>query len=200
MDSLDDFDMAFGPLTVGDMVPEDITFDVFQNNEEKQMSFKDFRGKWVVVFFYPADFSFVCPTELGELADMYEEFKKEDAEILSFSTDTVYVHKAWHDQSDMIKKIAYPMGADPSHKIAELFGVLIEDDGLARRGTFILSPGGNIRSIEITDNSIGRAASDTLRKIKAAKYVLAHPGNVCPASWDEGKDTLKPGMDLVGKI
>lgn len=192
--------MPYGFLTVGDAVPGELEFDVFHKEEEKRMSFKDFHGKWLVVFFYPADFSFVCPTELGEMADLYTEFVKEDVEVLSFSTDTVYVHKAWHDQSEMIKKITYPMGADPSHEVSELFGVLNEEDGLARRGTFIVSPGGNIKALEITDDSIGRAAKDTLRKIKAAKYVLQHPGNVCPASWEEGEATITKGMDLVGKI
>lgn len=199
MDPLE-YDMPFGPLTVGDMVPAELSFEVFHNEEEKKMSFKDFQGKWLLVFFYPADFSFVCPTELGELADLYPEFVKEGVEILSFSTDTVYVHKAWHDQSEMIKKITYPMGADPSHEVCELFGVLIEEEGQARRGSFILSPGGIIKAIEITDNSIGRAGKDTLRKIKAAKYVLEHPGNVCPASWEEGDTVITKSLDLVGKI
>lgn len=189
-----------GFLGVSDIVPEDLSFEVFQNEEIKQMSFKDFLGKWTIVFFYPADFTFVCPTELGEMADMYESFTKEGAEILSFSTDTVFVHKAWHDQSETIKKIKYPMGADPTHEVAELFGVLIPEEGLARRGTFIVNPEGVIVSVEVNDNSIGRAAKETLRKLKAAKYVSAHPGNVCPASWDEGDDTLTPGLGLVGKI
>jgi len=187
-------------LGVGDTVPEELPFEVFQNEEIKKMSFGDFRGKWTIVFFYPADFTFVCPTELGEMADMHEAFAKEGAEILSFSTDTVFVHKAWHDQSETIKKIKYPMGADPTHEVAELFGVLIPEEGLALRGSFIVSPDGVIKSVEINDNSIGRSAKETLRKLKAAKYVSEHPGNVCPASWDEGDDTLTPGLGLVGKI
>ncbi|MBX9906358.1 redoxin domain-containing protein [Patescibacteria group bacterium] len=192
--------MPFDPLSVGDTVPEEASFEVFQKEEITRMSFKDLRGKWTVVFFYPADFTFVCPTELGEMADMYEAFKKEGAEIVSFSTDTVFVHKAWHDQSDTIRKITYPMGADPTHEISELFGVLIVDEGVALRGSFIISPDGVIKSVEINDNSIGRSAKETLRKLKAAKYVSEHPGNVCPASWDEGGDTLTPGLGLVGKI
>lgn len=195
-----DFEMPFGPLSVGDTVPEELSFEVFQKEEITKMSFKDLRGKWTIVFFYPADFTFVCPTELGEMADNYEAFKKEGAEIVSFSTDTVFVHKAWHDQSETIKKISYPMGADPSHEISEMFGVLIADEGVALRGSFIVSPDGVIKSVEINDNSIGRSAKETLRKLKAAKYVSEHPGNVCPASWDEGGDTLTPGLDLVGKI
>jgi len=187
-------------LGIGDTVPEDLSFEAFQNEETRIVSFKNFRGKWTVVFFYPADFSFVCPTELGELADMYGEFTKEGAEILSFSTDTVFVHKAWHDTSEMIKKIKYPMGADPSHEVSELFGVLIAEEGLARRGTFIVNPEGVIMSAEVNDNSIGRCATETLRKLKAAKYVSKNPGNVCPASWEEGEATLKKGLDLVGKI
>lgn len=195
-----DFDCMHGALAIGDTVPEDISFDIYHEDEEKKMSFKDLRGKWAIIFFYPADFSFVCPTELGELAQNYEAFKKEGAEIVSVSTDTVYVHKAWHDDSETIKKIMFPMAADPSHELADLFDVLIPEEGLALRGTFIINPEGVVKAIEINDNSIGRSARELLRKLKAAKYVSLHDGQVCPASWDEGDDTLTPGMDLVGKI
>lgn len=191
---------TWGPLSVGDTVPEDVSFEVYQNEETKKLSFKDLRGKWTVLLFYPADFTFVCPTELEDMQKNYAAFKKEDAEVISVSTDTVFVHKAWHDNSPAIKTIEYPMAADPTHEIAELFGVLIPEEGLALRGTFIINPDGVIKAVEINDNSIGRKATETLRKLKAAKYVNEHPGNVCPANWDEGGDTLKPGMDLVGKI
>jgi peroxiredoxin len=194
------YEDVWSPLTVGDMVPEGLSFEVYQNEEIKKMSFKDLRGKWTVLFFYPADFTFVCPTELGEMADLYEQFKKEGAEIVSVSTDTVFVHKAWHDESETIKKITFPMAADPAHDMADLFGVLIEDKGVTHRGTFIINPDGVIKGVEVTDDAIGRSAKETLRKLKAAKYVNEHPGNVCPASWDEGGDTLAPGLDLVGKI
>ena len=199
MDELS-YEPIFAPLSVGDTVPEDIDFEVFQNEEIKKMSFKDLRGKWTILFFYPADFTFVCPTELEEMAKHYEAFKGENAEVVSVSTDTPFVHKAWHDESPAIKQIEYPMAADPSHELSDLFGVLIEDEGVALRGTFIIDPEGVIKGVEINDNSIGRSAKETLRKFKAAKYVSENPSNVCPASWDEGDDTLTPGLDLVGKI
>ena len=194
------YDDVWSPLTVGDTVPEKLDFEVYQDEKISRMSFDDLRGKWAILFFYPADFTFVCPTELGEMADMYEAFQKEGAEIVSVSTDTVFVHKAWHDGSDTIKKIKFPMAADPSHDLSDLFGVLIEDKGVTHRGTFIINPDGIIKGVEITDDAIGRSAKETFRKFKAAKYVGEHPGNVCPASWDEGGDTLAPGLDLVGKI
>lgn len=188
------------PLTVGDTVPEDISFGVYDKDEFSELSFKELRGKWVILMFYPKDFTFVCPTELGEMASLYEEFTKEDAEIISVSTDTVEVHKAWHDGSPTIKNISFPMAADPTHLLSELFGVLIEDEGVTHRGTFIISPEGEIKTVEINGDAIGRCGKETMRKFKAAKYVSKNPANVCPASWDEGGDTLTPGVDLVGKI
>jgi len=194
------YDPIFAPLTVSDEVPEDISFEYYQNDETKKMNFKDLRGKWVVLAFYPKDFTFICPTELEDLQKHYEKFQKEGAEIVTVSTDTVEVHKAWHDVSPAIKTLTYPMAADPAHVLSELFGVLIEDEGVTHRGTFVISPDGVIKTVEINHDSIGRSAKDTLRKLKAAKYVSEHPGNVCPAAWEEGEDTLKPGLDLVGKI
>ena len=194
------YEDMWSPLSVGDMVPEELDFEVYHKDEIHRMSFKDLRGKWTVLFFYPADFTFVCPTELEDMAKNYEAFQKENAEIVSVSTDTPFVHKAWHDESPAIKTINYPMAADPAHVLSDLFGVLIEEEGVALRGTFIVDPEGVIKGVEINDNSIGRAAKETLRKLKAAKYVNEHPGNVCPANWDEGENTLKPGLDLVGKI
>jgi len=193
------------PLTVGDTVPEEVKFEVYQKDgekadEQKWMSFKDLRGTWTILFFYPEDFTFVCPTELGEMAALYETFKKEGAEIISVSTDTVHVHKAWHDSSPTIKMINFPMAADPAHDLSDLFGVLIEEKGITNRGTFIISPEGVIKGVEITDDAIGRSAKETLRKFKAAKHVGENPGTVCPASWDEGDAILVPGLDLVGKI
>lgn len=199
MDELD-FETVFAPLTVGDEVPEDLDFDVFKDGDFSQMSFGDLRGKWVILMFYPKDFTFVCPTELGEMASLHDEFLKEGAEIVSVSTDTVEVHKGWHDASATIAEIKYPMAADPSHLLSELFGVLIEDEGVTHRGTFIISPDGIVKTIEINHDAIGRSGKETLRKFKAAKYVSNNPANVCPASWDEGGETLTPGVDLVGKI
>ena len=187
------------PISVGDTVPN-IKFQAFKDNEIINMSFDDVKGKWVVLFFYPADFTFVCPTELGEMADYYDKFKKEGAEVISVSTDTPFTHKAWHDTSDTIKKIKFPMAADPTHIISDMFGVLIDDEGVALRGTFLIDPDGVVKVVEINDNSIGRCAKELLRKVCAAKFVSNNPGQVCPASWEEGDDTLKPGVDLVGKI
>jgi peroxiredoxin (alkyl hydroperoxide reductase subunit C) len=160
----------------------------------------DLKGKWSVFFFYPADFTFVCPTELEDLADNYAEFKKLGVEIYSVSTDTHFAHKAWHDSSPAVGKIEYTMVGDPTGAISRNFDVMIEADGLADRGTFVVDPDGKIQIVEITAGGIGRDASELLRKVKAAQYVAAHPGEVCPAKWEEGNATLKPSLELVGKI
>jgi peroxiredoxin len=165
-----------------------------------QVTDADLKGKWSVVFFYPADFTFVCPTELGDLADNYAEFQKLGVEIYSVSTDTHFTHKAWHDSSETIGKIQYPMIGDPTGAITRNFGVMIEEEGLAERGTFVIDPEGKIQIIEINAGGIGRDANELLRKVKAAQYVAAHPGEVCPAKWKEGDATLAPSLDLVGKI
>ncbi len=165
-----------------------------------EVSDADLKGKWSVFFFYPADFTFVCPTELGDVADHYEEFQKIGVEIFSVSTDTHFTHKAWHDSSETIGKIQYAMLGDPTLQISRNFEVLREDQGLANRGTFIVDPDGIIQAVEITAEGIGRDASDLLRKVKAAQYVASHPGEVCPAKWKEGEATLAPSLDLVGKI
>jgi NADH-dependent peroxiredoxin subunit C len=157
-------------------------------------------GKWSVFVFYPADFTFVCPTELEDLADHYAEFKKLGVEVYSVSTDTHFAHKAWHDTSDAISKVNYPMLGDPTQALARNFDVLIEEEGVALRGTFVVNPAGEIKVLEIHDNGIGRDATELLRKVKAAQYVAAHPGEVCPAKWEEGAKTLTPSLDLVGKI
>jgi peroxiredoxin len=172
----------------------------FQHGKFEAVSDADLKGRWSVVFFYPADFTFVCPTELGDLADNYAEFKKLGVEIYAVSTDTHFTHKAWHDSSETIGKIQYPMVGDPTGAITRNFGVMIEEAGLAERGTFVIDPQGKIQIIEINAGGIGRDASELLRKIKAAQYVAAHPGEVCPAKWKEGEATLAPSLDLVGKI
>lgn len=172
----------------------------FKNGEFIEVSDQDLQGKWSVFFFYPADFTFVCPTELGDIADSYEEFQKRGVEIYSVSTDTHFSHKAWHDSSDTIGKIQYTMIGDPTGTITRNFEVMREGQGLADRGTFIVDPDGIIQAMEITAEGIGRDADDLLRKIKAAQYVAAHPGEVCPAAWKEGEETLAPSLDLVGKI
>ena len=160
----------------------------------------DLKGKWSVVFFYPADFTFVCPTELEDLAENYAEFQKLGVEIYSVSTDTHFCHKAWHDTSEAVKKITYFMVADPTHAISRNFDVLIEAAGLADRGTFVVDPHGVIQLVEVSAGGVGRDAKELLRKIKDAQYVAAHPGEVCPAHWQEGDMTLAPSLDLVGKI
>lgn len=172
----------------------------YHNGKFVEVTEADMKGKWSVVFFYPADFTFVCPTELGDLADNYEEFKKMGVEIYSVSTDTHFTHKAWHDTSDTIKKIQFPMVGDPTGLISRNFDVMIESDGLADRGTFVIDPEGKIQIVEIHAGSIGRDAKELMRKIKAAQYVAAHPGEVCPAKWTPGEKTLAPSLDLVGKI
>jgi len=172
----------------------------YKNGEFIDVSSEDINGKWSVFFFYPADFTFVCPTELGDLADQYEEFQKRGVEIYSVSTDTHFTHKAWHDSSDTIGKINYTMIGDPTGQITRNFEVMREGEGLADRGTFLVDPEGIIQAMEITAEGIGRDASSLLDKVKAAQYVASHPGEVCPAAWKEGEATLAPSLDLVGKI
>ena len=158
------------------------------------------KGKWAVLMFYPADFTFVCPTELEDLADHYSQFKDLGVEVYGVSTDSHFAHKAWHDTSDAIKKVNYALIGDPTQQLSRNFEVLIEQEGMALRGTFVINPEGFIKVLEVHDNGIGRDASELLRKVTAAQYVAAHPGEVCPAKWTEGAATLTPSLDLVGKI
>jgi peroxiredoxin len=172
----------------------------YHNGKFVPVSNENFKGKWSVVVFYPADFTFVCPTELGDLADHYAEFQKLGVEIYGVSTDTHFTHKAWHDTSDTIGKIEYPLVGDPTGVLSRNFDVMIEADGMADRGTFVIDPSGTIQLVEVNAGGIGRNAVELLRKVKAAQYVAAHPNEVCPAKWEEGDDTLAPSLDLVGKI
>ena len=172
----------------------------YHNGKFVDVSDEDVAGKWAIFFFYPADFTFVCPTELGDLADHYEELQKLGVEVYSVSTDTHFVHKAWHDASETIGKITYPMLGDPTGVITNNFENMRPDMGLADRGTFIVDPDGIIQAVEITAEGIGRNAAELVRKVRAAIYVREHPGEVCPAKWEEGAETLTPGLDLVGKI
>lgn len=178
----------------------DFKVQAFANNGFKTVSKKDVLGKWSVFFFYPADFTFVCPTELEDLANKYNEFKSANCEIYSVSTDTHFVHKAWHDTSDTIKKIQYPMLADPTGVLSRGFDVMIEEAGLAERGTFIVNPEGEIVAYEVVAGNIGRNADELLRRLQALQFVASHPSEVCPAKWKQGAETLKPSIDLVGKI
>ena len=172
----------------------------FKQGKFIEVSDADLKGKWSVVVFYPADFTFVCPTELEDLAGKYDELKKMGVEVYSVSTDTHFSHKAWHDTSDAIGKIKYTMIGDPTGVVSNNFEVMREGQGLADRGTFVIDPDGIIQAMEITAEGIGRDADDLVRKVKAAQYVASHPGEVCPAKWKEGEKTLKPSLDLVGKI
>ncbi len=171
----------------------------FRNGDFMEVTDADLRGRWSVVFFYPADFTFVCPTELEDLADHYDQLTAMGVEVYSVSTDTHFAHKAWHDTSPAIGKIRFTMVGDPTGQISRNFGVLIEDEGVADRGTFVVDPDGRIQILEINAGGVGRHAGELLRKIKASQHVAAHPGEVCPARWKEGEATLSPSLDLVGK-
>ncbi len=172
----------------------------YQNGKLGKIKLSEYSGKWLVLFFYPADFTFVCPTELEEMADRYEEFKGLNTEIISVSTDTAFVHKAWHDTSPAIKKISFPMAADPTGDLCKELGVYIPNEGLALRGTFVFDPKGKLVVMEVNENSVGRNVQELLRKLQAAQYVYSHNGEVCPASWKPGSKTLTPNEDLIGKI
>ena len=172
----------------------------YQNGKFVPVTQDTLKGKWAVLMFYPADFTFVCPTELEDLADHHSQFKDLGVEVYGVSTDSHFAHKAWHDTSDAIKKVNYALIGDPTQQLSRNFEVLIEEEGMALRGTFVINPEGFIKLMEVHDNGIGRDASELLRKVKAAQYVAAHPGEVCPAKWTEGAATLTPSLDLVGKI
>ena len=178
----------------------DFKVQAYVGKDFKEVTKKDILGKWSVFFFYPADFTFVCPTELEDLANKYEEFKKIGCEIYSVSCDTHFVHKAWHDASDTIKKIQYPMLADPTGGLARDFDVMIAADGLAERGSFIVNPEGKIVAYEVIAGNVGRNADELLRRVQASQFVAEHGDQVCPAKWQPGASTLKPSLDLVGII
>lgn len=185
---------------IGQEIP-DFEVEAYHEDQIKKIYLSGYKGKWMVLFFYPADFTFVCPTELEELADNYEKFKQMNVEVFGVSTDTVFVHKAWHDHSPAIKKVTYPMIADPTGDLTREFGVYIEEEGMARRGTFIVDPDGVLQAYEVHANNIGRSSKELLRKLQAAQFVREHGGvEVCPANWKPGEKSLKPGLELVGKI
>ncbi len=178
----------------------DFSVQAYHDGGFKTVTQDDLKGHWSVFVFYPADFTFVCPTELGDLADSYDAFKALDCEVYSVSTDTHFVHKAWADASDTIRKIQYPMLADPTGALAKSFGVYIEEEGLALRGTFVINPEGLIKAYELHDLSIGRSSEELLRKVESARFVAEHGDQVCPAKWKPGAATLKPALDLIGKL
>lgn len=186
---------------IGKQLP-DIKLEAYFPDKDsiKELKLANYKGQWLALVFYPADFTFICPTELEELAEKYKEFQKAGVAVVSVSTDTAYTHKAWHDYSKAIKKVKFPMAADPAGKLSRALGVYIEEEGVALRGSFIINPKGAIEAYEVNQNSIGRSADELLRKIQAAKFVAENQGQVCPASWKPGKKTLKPSVKLVGKI
>lgn len=178
----------------------DFSVSAFCGGEFKTVKKSDILGKWSVFFFYPADFTFVCPTELEDIAEKYSDFKAAGCEVYSVSTDTHFVHKAWHDASERIKKIEYVMLADPTHALSKDFEVYIENDGLAERGSFIVNPEGKIVSYEVNAGNVGRNAAELFRKLQACQFVAEHGDEVCPAKWQPGAQTLKPSLDLVGRL
>ncbi len=196
----DEFDNFYEcNVKVGKQIPE-FEGKAYHAGAMKQVKLADYKGSWLILFFYPADFTFVCPTELEEMADLYEKFKKEGAEIVSVSTDTHWTHRAWHETSKAVGKVTFPMLADPTGTLARAFGVYLEEDGVTLRGSYIIDPKGVLQAMEVTADGIGRSGVELFRKFQAAKFVHEHGGLVCPAAWEPGKDTLKPGVDLVGKI
>ncbi len=186
-------------VKIGQQV-DDFELEALVDNKTKQVKLSSYKGKWVILLFYPADFTFVCPTELEEAADQYQKIKKLGAEVMSISTDTVFVHKAWHDNSEAIGKVKYPMLADPTGRVCRQFGTYIDDEGMSLRATFIIDGKGVLKAADIHDNSIGRNIEEIIRKLQAAMFVGSHAGMVCPASWRPGDKTLTAGLDLVGKI
>ena len=176
------------------------TANAFHRGQFVEVTDETVRGRWSVFVFYPADFTFVCPTELEDLALLYPQFQQRDVEIYAVSTDTHFAHKAWHDTSEAIGKVEYPLVGDPTGRLVRNFGVLIEEEGLALRGSFVVNPHGIIKAYEVHDNAMGRDAAELLRKVDAAQYVAEHAGEVCPAKWTRGAATLKPSTQLVGRI
>ena len=172
----------------------------FKDGEFVEISDQDLQGKWSVMIFMPAAFTFNCPTEIEDAANHYDEFRKLGTDVYIVTTDTHFSHKVWHETSPAVGKARFALVGDPTHKLTRAFGVHIEDEGLALRGTFVIDPQGTIKTVEIHDNAIARDVGDTLRKVKAAQYVAANPNEVCPAKWKEGEKTLRPSLQLVGKI
>lgn len=177
-------------------------FDVpaYVGHKLTNISSNDLKGKWSVFFFYPGDFTFVCPTELEDLANHYAKFQEANCEIYGVSTDSEFVHKAWADTSESVKKVQFPLLSDRAFALSKFFEVLLEDQGQALRGSFVVNPDSEIVAYEIHSPGIGRSAKELLRKVQAAQFVYKHGDQVCPANWEPGDDTLEPGIDLIGKI
>ncbi|MCF7820540.1 MAG: redoxin domain-containing protein [Candidatus Pacebacteria bacterium] len=199
MPNLENQENTQGYNLIGSLAPE-LELEAYHQDEIKKIKLSDYRGKWLILFFYPADFTFVCPTELKDLSNHYKEIKDLKAEVLSVSTDTVFVHKAWHDNSESIKAIEFPMLADPTASLCKALGTYLPLEGVSLRASFIIDPEGIIKAMEINDNSIGRSGAELIRKLQAAIYTHEHGGEACPANWQPGSKSIKPGLDLVGKI
>ena len=174
--------------------------NAFKNGEFITVTEADLKGKWSVLIFMPAAFTFNCPTEIEDAADHFAEFEKAGAQVFVVTTDTHFSHKVWHETSPAVGKAKFALVGDPTHALAKAFDVLIPEEGLALRGTFVINPDGVIKTMEVHDNAIARDVTETVRKLQAAQYVADHDGEVCPAKWKEGQKTLKPSLDLVGKI
>ena len=174
--------------------------EAFHNGKFIEVTEQAFQGRWSVVIFMPAAFTFNCPTEIEDAADHYAEFQQAGAEVYIVTTDTHFAHKVWHETSPAVGKARFPLVGDPTHRLTNMFGVHIPAEGLALRGTFVINPEGVIKTMEVHDNAVARDVQETLRKLKAAQFVAANPGQVCPAKWQEGAATIAPSLDLVGKI
>ena len=172
----------------------------FKNGKFIEVTEQSLKGKWSVLVFMPAAFTFNCPTEVEDAADNYAEFQKLETEVYIVTTDSHFAHKVWHETSPAVGKAKFPLIGDPAHVLTHMFGVHIPEEGMALRGTFLINPEGVVKTAEVHDNAIARDMKETLRKLKAAQYVAAHPGQVCPAKWNEGASTITPSLDLVGKI
>ena len=174
--------------------------EAFHNGKFIEVTEQAFQGQWSVVIFMPAAFTFNCPTEIEDAADHYAEFQQAGAEVYIVTTDTHFAHKVWHETSPAVGKARFPLVGDPTHRLTHMFGVHIPEEGLALRGTFVINPEGVIKTMEVHDNAVARDVQETLRKLKAAQFVAANPGQVCPAKWQQGAATIAPSLDLVGKI
>ena len=191
-------------LRVGQSVP-DFKLDTYEPGKSDfgQISLSGLKSekKWTVLFFYPADFTFVCATEFAALAEQYEEFRKLGAEVITISTDTKFTHLAWQRDERMLEKAKYPMGSDRTGAVSRMFGVYDEGSGLALRGAFIISPEGMLMNSEVNFYNMGRNVEELLRKVRANIHLASNPTEVCPAQWKkEGDKTLKPSAKIVGKI
>ena len=172
----------------------------FHNGKFIEVTDATLKGKWSVLIFMPAAFTFNCPTEVEDAADHYAEFQKLETEVYIITTDTHFAHKVWHETSPAVGKAKFPLVGDPTHQLTHAFDVHIAEEGLALRGTFVIDPEGRIKTAEVHSNEIARDVKETLRKLTAAQYTAKNPGQVCPAKWTEGAKTLTPSLDLVGKI